>query len=369
MTIFKHIFSVFNTACITLSLLFISIVVNAETMRQYQFEKNNSGYDLKMKTVSVPSISDNEILVRIRATSLNRRDIYIFQSGYRGADSQGLVPLSDGAGEVISVGKNVSRFKAGDRVAGTFFENWKDGNITEDGMGSARGGDVNGMLSEMIVANENNIVKIPDYMSYEEASTIPCAGVTAWNGLFKAANLKKDEYVLLEGTGGVSTWGLILASAAGAKPIITSSSDEKLQRAKTMGAVGTANYRQNPEWQEDVLALTDGAGVSHVLEIGGKDTLPRALKSLAFGGHIANIGGLTGFGAQLNVAELNGRQASVTGIYVGSQADFEAMNVFLQQHQIRPLIDKVFPFEEAASAYDYMKNGSFMGKIVISLSD
>ncbi len=191
--------------------------------------------------------------------------------------------------------------------------------------------------------------------------------MTAWVSLFKRGRLKPEEFVLLEGTGGVSTFGLIFAAAAGAKPIITSSRDEKLERATELGAFGTANYRKNPEWQKEVRQLTGDAGVQHVLEVGGRGTLEKALEALAYGGHIALIGGLTGFGGDIPVGSLMFMNATASGIYVGSREDFETMNAFISEHQIRPLIDRVFEFEQAAEAFEFMNSGNFMGKIVIRL--
>ena len=341
-----------------------------QTIRQYQLERDGKTFRLAMKTVPRPALSGTgQVLVRVRATSLNQRDLLVMrgQYGAGGAgDMNGHVPLSDGAGEVIAVGNGARRFKVGDRVAGTFFMRWIEGPRTADVAASARGGgNVDGMLSEVIAVHEDSLVRIPDHLTFEEASTLPCAGVTAYRALFVEGMLKKGQFVLLEGTGGVSMFGLQFAAAAGARPIITSSSDEKLQRARTMGAAGTVNYRTNENWQREVRALTGNAGVSHVLEVGGRDTLPKALEALAFEGHIALIGGLSGFASDVPVGRLMGLGASASGIYVGSRADFEAMNRFISQHKIRPVVDRVFPFEEAAQAYDFMDNGSYFGKIVI----
>ena len=300
--------------------------------------------------------------MRVHAVSLNHRDLSILG---RGA-AEGRVPTSDGAGEVIAIGPGVTQFAVGDRVASTFFADWPDGRRTRDAMASSRGGGVDGMLAEMIVSHEDGLVAIPDYLSYEEAATLPCAAVTAWRALFTDGGLQAGDTVLLEGTGGVSIFGLQLAAAAGARPIITSSSDAKLERARTLGAVGTVNYRTDPEWQDEVLVLTGGAGVDHVLDVVGQETLNRAISALAYDGHIAIIGGLSGRADALPLRPLpNG--SSVTNIFVGSREDFEAMNEFLVEHQLRPVIDRVFPFEEAAAAYEYMESGAHLGKIVVRL--
>ena len=342
-------------------------VAQAQTMRQYQFGVFDDEVRLVMKEVAQPTPGANEVLVRVRATSLNRRDLSILQSQYGGGNPRtGLVPLSDGAGEVIGVGPGVTRFEVGDRVAGIFFASWVDGRPSARTNASARGGAIDGMLSEMIVGHEDGLVEIPEHLSFIEAAALPCAGVTAWHALFKPGGLVEDDFVLLEGTGGVSIFGLQFSVAAGARPIITSSSDEKLVRAREMGAYGTVNYRTNTEWQDEVRAITGNAGVTQVLEVGGRDTLPKAIRALGYGGHIAIIGGLSGFANAMPIGSFIGRSVQVTGIYVGSRADFEAMNAFITQHQLRPLVDKVFTFDNAPAAYEHMASGNHMGKIVIA---
>ena len=338
------------------------------TIRQYQLERDGNASRLVLKTVPRPVAGPNQVLVRVRATSLNQRDLLVRGGQYGpGGAGNGTIPLSDGAGEVVAVGPGTSRFKVGDRVAGIFFAKWIDGKRHAEVAASARGGAVDGMLSEMIVSHEDALVRIPDHLTFEEAATLPCAGVTAYRALFVEGRLKRGDFVLLEGTGGVSMFGLQLAAAAGARPIITSSSDDKLKRARELGAIGTVNYRTNPEWQREVRKLTGNLGVDHVLEVGGRDTLPRALEALGNEGHIAIIGGLSGFASDLPVGRLLGMGARVTGIYVGSRADFEALNRFLSEHKIKPVVDRVFTFEDAAAAYELMDNGSYFGKIVISV--
>jgi NADPH:quinone reductase-like Zn-dependent oxidoreductase len=208
------------------------------------------------------------------------------------------------------------------------------------------------MLSEIIVTNEEGLVSIPAHLSYEEAATLPCAAVTAWVSLFKRGRIEPGHHVLLEGTGGVSVFGLIFANALGAKPIITSSRDHKLQ---------------NPDWHLEVKGISGGHGVDQVLDVGGRDTLSKALEILAYGGHIALIGGLSGYGSDLPTNAIMWINATASGVYVGSREDFEAMNAFISEHEIRPLIDRVFEFDEAPAAYEHMENGDFMGKIVIRI--
>jgi NADPH:quinone reductase-like Zn-dependent oxidoreductase len=365
----RRIFMPAAIAC-ALLLALVSTHAQQQTGRQWQLVGDGKAYRLEMKTVARPTPARGEILVRVRAVSLNQRDLLVTRAQYGGTGGGGMVgkvPLSDGAGEVVAVGAGASRFRVGDRVAGIFFARWVDGRRTADTLASARGGaGMDGMLSEFVAGDENGFVKIPDHLTFEEAATLPCAGVTAYRALFVEGRLKKGEFVLLEGTGGVSTFGLQFAAAAGARPIITSSSDDKIAKVKSI-AFGTVNYRTSPEWQKEVRKLTGNEGVAHVLEVGGKDTLPRALEALAYDGHIAIIGGLSGFASDIPAGRLLGMGASVTGIYVGSRVDFEAMNRFITEHKIRPMIDRVFPFEESPQAFEFMDNGSYLGKIVIKL--
>lgn len=354
---------------VSITLASTACAASNETIRQYQFIKDGAGaYTIELQEVAKPEPAANEVLVKVHATSLNRRDIMIVEKKYRMAgDITGGVPLSDGAGEVIAVGSDVTRFKVGDRVAGIFFSEWIDGKRTDKGVASARGADNGGgMLAEMVVSNEQGLVMVPEHLSYAEAATLPCAGVTAWSGLFKYGNMQADDYVLLEGTGGVSSFGLLFSNAAGAKPIITSSSNEKLAKAVTLGAVGTVNYRENEDWQLKVRELSNGVGVDQVLEIGGVQTINKALQAMAYEGHMAVIGGISGFATDLPVGSLMGVGATVKGVFVGSRADFEAMNAFITEHKLHPVIDREFSFDQAPEAYEFMKNGSFMGKIVIT---
>ena len=352
-----------------LCLVTAQVIAQTESIRQYQFEPrpDGKGYQLALKQVPQPVPGPHQVLVRIHATSLNGGYdlVQLDTPPGRGPDQTGAIPLADGAGEVIATGPEVTRFKTGDRVAGTFFEHWIDGDRTRTALESARGGNAGGMLSEVIVTGEESLVAIPDYLTWEEAATLPTAGLTAWVGLFKYGHIKPGQYVLLEGTGGVSSFGLLFAAAYGAEPIITSSSDTKLARAAKLGAVGTINYRTNPDWPDKVRELTGGMGVKQVLEVGGKNTLPGALKALAPDGHIALIGTLSGFAPQIPVGPLFQAGAHLTAVYVGCRADFEAMNAFISEHKIHPVIDRVFEFEQAPAAYDLMAHGSYMGKIVI----
>jgi NADPH:quinone reductase-like Zn-dependent oxidoreductase len=350
------------------------------TQKQWQLVRNAApasgggaggappAYSLKLATdVPVRKPEAGEVQVKIHAASLNRRDVFVMMGRYPMPPRQVVIPLSDGAGEVTAIGAGVKRFKTGDKVMPIFFPNWIEGRPAGNATEVSLGGAVDGVLSEYITISEQSVVAMPAGLSYEEAATLPCAGVTAWNGLVTRGHMQPGDYVLLEGTGGVSIFGLQFALAAGAKPIITSSSDEKLAKAKALGAVGGVNYKTNADWEKPVLALTNGAGVQQALEVGGKDSLSHAVASLGPGGHIALIGGLGGFGGDVPAMALMTANRSVSGIYVGSRENFEAMNAFIAKHRLKPVIDKVFEFKDAPAAYDYMENGSFFGKIVIRM--
>jgi len=342
-------------------------VGTAGSMQQYRLEKAEQGYRLALREAPIPKPDARQVLVRIRAASLNRRDLLVRAGQYGGADVSGIIPLSDGAGEVADVGGEVTRFKTGDRVAAIFFQSWISGKADARTVASALGGSIDGVLSQYVVLHEDGLVGFPEHLNFEEAATLPCAAVTAWNGLFTRGNLQAGEIVLLEGTGGVSVFGLQFVVAAGAKPLITSSSDTKLERARQLGAWQTINYRTNAQWDKAAFELTGGMGVDQVLEVGGESTLPKVLGILAFDAHVAYIGGLSGWGAQIPAGVLPLRNAQVSGIYVGSRADFEAMNRFIARHRLKPVIDKVFTFADADAAYAYMESGNHFGKIVIRL--
>ena len=344
--------------------------VNAQTtQKQWQLYKDGDvrTYKLRLSEVPVPRPGPNEVQIKIHAASMNRRDVAVMQGNYPMPPRASLVPLSDGAGVVSAVGSGVTRFKVGDKVIPIFFPNWIKGRPTGNATDVSLGGAVDGVLSEYVVLNEQSMVPMPAGLSFEEAATLACAGVTAYNGLFTRGHLQAGDFVLLEGTGGVSIFGLQFAAAAGAKPIITSSSDDKLTRAKSLGAVGGVNYKTNENWEKAVRELTGGAGVQHVLEVGGKDTLAKALSAVGPGGQIALIGGLGGFGGTIQAPSLLGGNITVNGLYVGSRENFEAMNGFIVKHKVKPVIDKVIDFRNADTAYQLMESGDFFGKIVIRM--
>ncbi len=314
-----------------------------------------------------PQPGDCEVLIQVRAVSLNYRDLLITQSRYGNSDFSGRIPFSDGAGQVIAVGKNVTRVQPGDRVAGIFMQTWLHGSYRAEYGASALGGAIDGMLSEYVTLHEDGVVLVPDYLSHEEAATLPCAAVTAWNALVIQCNARPGESLLIQGTGGVSMFALQFAKMMGLKVFMTSSSDEKLERLKAMGVDHTFNYKTDAQWGEKLLKLTNQQGVDHVIEVGGAGTLNQSLGLVAHSGHIAMIGVLTGLSAEVNTALILHKSIHIHGIYVGSRDMFEAMNHALTLQQIHPVIDRTFPFEQAREALAYLESGKHFGKVVIRL--
>src|SRR5579862_5832687 len=338
-------------------------------MRAYQLPKAGAGIDaLTQVERPDPKPGHRQVLVKIKACSLNFRDIGIVRGSYRMPVRENVIPLSDGAGEVVEVGPGVSRVKAGDRVAGNFFQRWPGGEPSADTHASALGGGVDGMLADYAVLEEDGVVKIPPHLSLEEGATLPCAGVTVWHAMMEHAKLKAGDTILLQGTGGVSIFGLQFARAMGIRAVITSSSDEKLKRAKALGAAFGINYKTTPEWDKAAMEFTGGAGVDHVVEVGGAATLTRSFHAIRVGGKISMIGGLSGGATELNPGLIFSRRANVQGISVGSTQMFQAMNRAIEVNAIKPVIDKVFAFADAPAAYKYMASGAHFGKIVIRVA-
>jgi NADPH:quinone reductase-like Zn-dependent oxidoreductase len=314
-----------------------------------------------------PDLGPGQVKVKMKAWSTNYRDIVVPMGLYfSGPVSKDTVPLSDGAGEVIEVGEGVDQWRIGDRVAGTFFQSWRDGPFNAGVFGSDLGGPTDGVLAEEVVLDQQGLVRLPDSLSFEEGATLPCAAVTAWNSLFEIGNVRAGQTVLVLGTGGVSLFALQFAKAAGAKVIATSSSDDKLRRLEAMGADQTINYRDNPQWGRAVLELTNQQGADHVVEVGGAGTLENSMIAVAPGGSIGLIGVLSGVDGQVNPLPLVAKAVRLQGVYVGSRSMFEAMNQFIAQHDLKPVIDTRFGFEQAPDAYAHQAGGGHMGKVVIS---
>lgn len=336
-------------------------------MRAWQITQEFGIDNLALVDRPDPQAGPGQIVVRVKATSLNYRDLITVKHGGLRGLSLPLVPLSDGAGEVIGVGDGVTRVRMGDRVAGIFFQNWLAGGPDTVHQASALGGALDGMLAEQVVLSEDGVVRIPDYMSYEDAATLPCAAVTAWQSMVSLGNMKAGDTILILGTGGVSIFALQFAVAAGARSIVTSSSDEKLERVSALGATHIINYRTTPEWGKRVLELTDGVGVDQVVEVGGAGTLVQSMEATRVGGMIGLIGILAGTDGEVNPILVLMKSLRLQGIYVGSRAMFEDMNAALAANRIKPVIDKMYPFEEAREALKLMERAAHFGKIVVTV--
>ncbi|OUL35733.1 NAD(P)-dependent alcohol dehydrogenase [Nostoc sp. T09] len=336
-------------------------------MKAYQLQSNGGIDALSLIDRPEPQLNSGQVLIRVRATSLNYRDLLVAEGAYGSGVKYPLIPLSDGAGEVVAVGEGVTRVKVGDRVASIFFQDWIAGSLTRESMKSDLGGGIDGMLAEYVVLHQDGLVILPDHLSYVQGATLPCAAVTAWHALVSKGNITEGNSVLLLGTGGVSTFALLFAKLYGARVILTSSSDEKLARAKNLGADETINYKLTPDWEKKVYELTNRTGVDHVVEVGGTGTLPQSLQAVRVGGRVSLIGVLSGRGNVIDPMPILFKSVTLQGIYVGSRKMFEAMNHAIQEYKLQPVIDRVFPFSEAKAAYHYLKSGAHFGKIVIEI--
>jgi NADPH:quinone reductase-like Zn-dependent oxidoreductase len=334
-------------------------------MKAWQIQSTGGIDGLKQAALALPGPGLGEVRVRLRANAINYRDLSVISDPAARGIALPRIPNSDGAGEVLAVGAGVADFAPGDRVAGCFFQNWIDGPCTAEAMASALGGEIDGVLAEEANLKAGGLVKIPDHLSYAEAATLPCAGLTAWRALVDVGRLKAGDTVLLLGTGGVSIFALQFAGLMGARVIITSSSEEKLARARALGAWQTVNYRATPDWEKLVLEMTEGRGVDLTVEVGGAGTLQRSIAATRIAGTIAFIGVLAG--GEVNPRPIMSKSLTVQGIYVGSRNLFRAMNRAIAASGLRPVIDRSFGFEEAPDAYRAMKAAGHFGKLVIEV--
>lgn len=336
-------------------------------MRCYQFE--NFGLD-QLKIVERPSAAPGpgQALVKIGAVSLNYRDLMMVDGRYNPKLKMPLIPCSDGAGVVTAVGEGVTRVKVGDRVMGLFAQSWLSGEPNRERQAGTLGGPLDGTLTEERVFPAEGLVHTPGYLSDVEAATLPCTALTAWHALVVRGGLQAGETVLLQGTGGLSMSALQVARLMGARVIITSSSDQKIARAKSLGAAEGINYQTTPNWDKAARELTGGVGVDHVVEVGGADTLAKSLRAVRIGGHIAVIGALSGpASTEVSVVPVLMQNLRVNGIFVGNRDMFEAVTRAFTQAAVQPVVDRVFPFAEARAAFEHMASGGHFGKVVIEV--
>lgn len=334
-------------------------------MRSYAYLKELDADSLTLQEGPIPRPGPGQVLVKLKAASLNYRDLLIITGRYPGMKSQGLIPVSDGAGVVAEVGVGVTRFASGDRVTGCFFETWLGGPMLPAHYNHALGGSVPGVLTEYRLFPAEALVATPAHLSDEEAATLPCAALTAWNALFEGRQVVPGETVLVLGTGGVSMFALQLAKAAGAVVIATSSSDAKLAQAQALGADHLINYKTHPEWDQRVREVTGGRGVDHVVEVGGAGTLQRSIAAARHGGAVHLIGVLTG--GEINPMPILFNTTTVRGVFVGSRDMFEAMNRLITARQIKPVIDRVFSFADSRAALRHLEGATHFGKVVIRI--
>jgi NADPH:quinone reductase-like Zn-dependent oxidoreductase len=322
---------------------------------------------LEQRESAIPVPGPGQLVVQVHACSLNYRDLKVVLGTYSPNLKMPRVPLSDGAGVVHAAGSGVMRVRVGDRVAGIFMQNWLEGNPDATKCRGALGGDIDGMASQYVVLDANGVVKLPDYLSFAQAATLPCAAVTAWAALHKAGGITSGSTVLIQGTGGVSIAALQLAKAMGARVLGTSSSDSKLERARALGLHAGVNYKTQPKWAEWAQEQTHGEGVDLVIEVGGAGTFSESLRAVRIGGAVAQIGVLTQTDEPVEVPLILRKQVRVQGIYVGSRADFDALNRALEQTRIEPVVDREVAFAELPEAFRMMEAASHFGKIVVRM--
>jgi NADPH:quinone reductase-like Zn-dependent oxidoreductase len=322
---------------------------------------------LSLDEVPAPQPGPGEVVLDVHAVSLNYRDLMTVKGAYNPKLQPHRIPCSDGAGIIAAIGDGVTQVAVGDRVAGTFFQHWLDGEAAAEKFKSALGGDIDGTLAQQILLHEEGVVKIPEHLSFEEAATLPCAGVTAWNAVVTAGRVKSGDTVLIQGTGGVSCFALQFARELGARVIGTSSSQDKLRRAADLGLDAGHNYRQDPEWARWAVGQTGGRGVDLTVEVGGAGTFQQSMAATRTGGVIAQIGVLAGREQALTITPILHKMLQIRGIYVGSRHHFVEMNRAIAQTGLHPVIDRVFSFGEAREAFQTMESASHFGKIVISV--
>jgi NADPH:quinone reductase-like Zn-dependent oxidoreductase len=339
-------------------------------MKTYEIDRTGSIDNIRAVERTRPQPGFQQVLIKVRAVALNYRDLMNVRGTFGPLSRPRLIPVSDGAGEVVESGTGATRFKPGDRVIPIFRQNWISGRYEPAGASSDLGGGLDGMLSEYVVMAEHGLVQLPSHLSFEEGATLPCAAVTAWNAVVSRGCTRVGETVLVQGSGGVSLFAMQFARASGARVIATTSTDEKARRLRALGADEVVNYKSHPEWHAEVLKLTAGRGVDVVVETGGPGTWAKSIAAAAVGGRVLLAGLLTGIEETASgpvFMPIFMRETMVTSVHVGSREMFEDMNRTLLQHQLHPVIDKVFAFEQVHEAYRYLESGAHFGKVVISV--
>ena len=332
-------------------------------MRAWQIEREWGIDQLRPVERPSPKPGPGEVVVLMRAASLNFRDLLTVEG--KAGGKLPLIPFSDGAGEVAAVGEGVTRVRPGDRVCPLFFQSWFSGDLGAKSRAASLGGTVAGVLQEEMLLSAEGVAKIPAGFSFAEAATLPCAALTAWRALMVEGGLKAGQTVLVQGTGGVSIFALQFAKLRGARVIVTSSSAQKLERARALGADHLIDYRQTPQWAKAALELTQGGGADQVVEVGGKDTLEQSLEAAAVGGHILIIGVLSGRPGLIDAFAVFRKNLRIVGISVGSREQFEAMVATIEQHDLKPVIDRRYPVDQVGDALRLMKSGDHFGKICL----
>jgi NADPH:quinone reductase-like Zn-dependent oxidoreductase len=334
-------------------------------MRAYRFDSFDSLDELRMREEADPRPQRGEVLVRVHAVSLNFRDLAMLRGRYPRKCVPGLIPVSDAAGEIVAIGEGVEAFKVGDRVIGAFHPRWFGGEMPATIARDSYGAESDGWLCELKAISQEAVVRLPDALSYEEGCTLPCAGLTAWTALTGPAPIRAGHTVLVQGSGGVSIFALQLARAVGATVIATTSSAAKADQLKALGAAEVVNYVDDPQWGRSVRALTGGRGVDRVVEVGGPGTIAESLRAVALGGEIASVGFLSTDNPGIDFFQLKMSGASFRNITVGDRAALLDLNRAISATGLKPIIDRVFAFDEAREAFSHLEGGAHLGKIVI----
>ncbi|MDB5385113.1 MAG: alcohol dehydrogenase [Planctomycetaceae bacterium] len=334
-------------------------------MRAVELQQSFSIDSLQVVQQADPVPAFGQVLLRMKAWSLNFRDLMLVRGQYNPKLKFPFVPLSDGVGEVVAVGPGVTSIRTGTRVCPLFMQQWHAGQLNDSHAKSALGGAIPGILSEYVILDATGVIPVPEHLSDAEAATLPCAGVTAWNAVISSGQLQPGKTLLVQGTGGVSLFALQFAKLAGVNVIATSGSDEKLTRVKAMGAEHGINYRTQPDWDVAVRELTQGVGVDHVVEVGGSGTLSRSLKSVRAGGAVSMIGVLSGVGGDISLLPILMKNIRIQGIFVGNAEMFATMNQAISLHRMHPVVDRVFKMDAVRDAFQHLASGQHFGKVVI----